>query len=239
MSKLTTIHERLIAARTEAGYETASDAARAYGWNENTYRSHENGERGIKSIVAEKYSRAFNVSLAYILTGEGYKYLPYSNEHIPIRGYVIEDFKVKMVAKDRDGIFLGSNFTMANAEHIAEIGFEMPFNAAAFEASNICNAVSFGPGDLIVVEDEPFELNKVAGQLCFIEIGNNQLLVQIVAKADEDGNIFVQTNTRTPPRIVTPTYLAPVALIIPYGRWNRFTREEFGAEYPESYREGS
>jgi len=62
--------ERLQRARAKAGYSQATDAARAFGWNENTYRSHENGERGLKPAVAEKYARAFRVSAAWLLTGE-------------------------------------------------------------------------------------------------------------------------------------------------------------------------
>lgn len=63
--------DRLRALRIKKGYDTASDAARAFGWNENTYKSHENGERGIKLAVARKYAAAYSTTPAYILTGEG------------------------------------------------------------------------------------------------------------------------------------------------------------------------
>ena len=63
--------DRLRELRIKKGYATASDAARAYGWNENTYKSHENGERGIKLPVARKYATAFGSSAAYILVGDG------------------------------------------------------------------------------------------------------------------------------------------------------------------------
>ena len=64
-------HERLAQIRAAAGYDTPSDAARAFGWNETTYRSHENGTRGIRSDIAERYAKAFRSSAAFILTGEG------------------------------------------------------------------------------------------------------------------------------------------------------------------------
>lgn len=63
--------DRLRELRIKKGYETTADAARAFGWNENTYKSHENGERGIKLAVARKYAAAYGVTPAYILTGEG------------------------------------------------------------------------------------------------------------------------------------------------------------------------
>lgn len=50
-------------------FDTAKEAARAYGWNEFTYAAHENGQRGLKIAVAEKYASAFGSTASYILTG--------------------------------------------------------------------------------------------------------------------------------------------------------------------------
>jgi hypothetical protein len=63
--------DRLERARIAAGFETPTDAARAFGWNEVTYRSHEAGGRNILPQVAERYARAFKVSAGWLLTGEG------------------------------------------------------------------------------------------------------------------------------------------------------------------------
>lgn len=65
------IHDRLKQARTDAGYETAQDAAQAFGWNPVTYRSHEAGDRGIKKAVAEKYARALRVSFDWLFLNRG------------------------------------------------------------------------------------------------------------------------------------------------------------------------
>ncbi|WP_343715296.1 S24 family peptidase [Inquilinus sp.] len=54
-----------------AGYETSSDAARAFGWIVSTYQSHENGHRGLPTKAAQRYARAFKVSASWLLTGEG------------------------------------------------------------------------------------------------------------------------------------------------------------------------
>ena len=62
--------DRLKQIRVNAGFETSADATRSHGWNENTYRSHENGERGIKPQVAKKYARAYRISASWLLTGE-------------------------------------------------------------------------------------------------------------------------------------------------------------------------
>lgn len=65
------IHSRLTESRIKAGYETATDAAKAMGVNVPTYLGHENGNRGITRSAAVKYARFFQVSLEWLLTGTG------------------------------------------------------------------------------------------------------------------------------------------------------------------------
>lgn len=63
--------ERLRWARERAGFKKATDAARRFGWNENTYRSHDNGTRDISRKAAARYARAYKVPIGWLLTGEG------------------------------------------------------------------------------------------------------------------------------------------------------------------------
>lgn len=53
-----------------AGYESAAAAARAFGWNSNTYRAHEGGFNGLKKAAAEKYGAAFKVKPEWLMFGE-------------------------------------------------------------------------------------------------------------------------------------------------------------------------
>lgn len=63
--------DRLVVARKNAGFETPSDAARAFREiNQHTLISHENGNRDIPRAAAEKYGRAFNVEAGWILFGD-------------------------------------------------------------------------------------------------------------------------------------------------------------------------
>lgn len=66
-----TIGERLGWARAQAGFKNATDAARHFGWNENTYRSHENGAREPKRSIAKQYAKAFKVSFNWLFLGHG------------------------------------------------------------------------------------------------------------------------------------------------------------------------
>ena len=65
------LHERLRAARKAAGYATAIDAAKAFGWNKNTVTSNENGNRTFSREAAERYANAYHVDLGWLLTGKG------------------------------------------------------------------------------------------------------------------------------------------------------------------------
>jgi SOS-response transcriptional repressor LexA len=63
--------DRLRKARELAGYASASDAARVFGWGEAGYRHHENGTRGFSLDAAKKYARAFRVKPGWLLGMEG------------------------------------------------------------------------------------------------------------------------------------------------------------------------
>jgi hypothetical protein len=80
------INQRLRAAREAAGFKSMADAAKAVGVPYPTYAGHENGGRGaFRRDEAGKYSRAFKVSLEWLLTGKG----PMRRTGLmPVLGYV-------------------------------------------------------------------------------------------------------------------------------------------------------
>jgi SOS-response transcriptional repressor LexA len=82
--------DRLQKARQEAGYENAVDAARAFGWGQSTYISHENGTRGLKPPVAERYAKAFRVTPEWLLYGKTKKaaLTDPTKKMVPLVGYV-------------------------------------------------------------------------------------------------------------------------------------------------------
>jgi phage repressor protein C with HTH and peptisase S24 domain len=68
--KPNTMHDRLRIARQQAGYRSASEAVVAFGWRPSTYRAHENGQNPFRPSDAQEYAKAFDVSAAWLLTGE-------------------------------------------------------------------------------------------------------------------------------------------------------------------------
>lgn len=60
-------YERLRQARIDAGFKSASAAARQFGWGDATYRHHENGTRAYGIDQAQTYGAAFKVSAIWLL----------------------------------------------------------------------------------------------------------------------------------------------------------------------------
>lgn len=58
-------------ARTQAGFETAADAAVAVGVPYGTYSGHENGSSGFRADKGEIYARKFKVRFEWLMRGNG------------------------------------------------------------------------------------------------------------------------------------------------------------------------
>lgn len=64
-------NDRLREARRLAGLKDAAAAISKHHWTPSTYRSHENGQTTkIPQNAANKYAKAYNVRLAWLLTGD-------------------------------------------------------------------------------------------------------------------------------------------------------------------------
>ena len=98
---MTDPNTRLQEARRAAGYESASDAARAFGWNEITYRAHENSGRGITRQV-ERYAKAFGVTPEWLLYGRGKGEMP--SGIAPERVQVLAEVLLGIACKSDSGL---------------------------------------------------------------------------------------------------------------------------------------
>jgi len=95
-----TAGDRLKRLREAKGFETAKDAADAFGWNEVTYRSHENGTRNIPYGAAQRYALAYGVKPQMILAGEN------GEATVEVVNHVI---KVPLVGTVSAGVFREGN----------------------------------------------------------------------------------------------------------------------------------
>jgi phage repressor protein C with HTH and peptisase S24 domain len=62
--------DRLRKARAEAGFKSASAAARLHGWGVSTFLAHENGQNDYDPDQAQVYAKAFKTSAEWLLWGK-------------------------------------------------------------------------------------------------------------------------------------------------------------------------
>ena len=70
-SSVISMNDRLRDARIAAGFVSATDAIEYYKWKSSTYRAHENGQNNFNAEYATRYGKAYGVSAAWLLLGEG------------------------------------------------------------------------------------------------------------------------------------------------------------------------
>lgn len=199
--------DRLQKARLKAGFETPSDAAKAFGWTVSTYISHENGTRGLRTDVATRYAKAFRVKPAYILTGEGSQKAPQSPREartVPLVGMV--------------GAGAAAEFFPLTGEH-DEVS--APAEATDQTVAVEVRGSSLGPALdrwLVYYDDvkRPVTDNQI-GQLCVVGLADGRTMVKILQRSKTKGLFHLLPNASDSPPIldVAVDWAARVTLLRP------------------------
>jgi hypothetical protein len=132
------IARRLTQARKDAGYETAQEACDRFEWTPETYRKHEQGTRGLKRAVAEKYARAFNVSVHWLLFGG--QSSRHNRATVPVIGYVGAGAEVELLD--------GEAFTDRELEEVQSPPGAAP-NTVAVRVRGESMIPAYRPNDLL------------------------------------------------------------------------------------------
>ena len=151
-------HERLIEARKAAGYATAAEAARAMNIGVPGYSAHENGNRGL-GRAAERYARFFRVNLEWLLTGRG-----------QMKGRRIG---VPLVGK------VGAGDVRPIVEAVADgpiDWIELPEDNEvwALEIEGDSALPRWRSGDILLVDREPVEPDRMLGLYCVLELADGR-----------------------------------------------------------------
>lgn len=205
---LETSAQRLQRARIAAGFTTASEAARAFGWNENTYRSHENGERGLKKSVAEKYAKSFKVNVGQIMFGDA---------EIDMRS------RVSIVGE----IGLGGHVklpTRSSKKYDAQLGLMFNNFVRAFVVEQDANLVVFQPGDLLLVWALNTETDVIFGSYSIVEIDDKTLL-RLVQKGSRRGLVHLEFPLMPTMVDASPSAISVVHAIVPQSQWAKIDTE--------------
>ncbi|MCW2315127.1 hypothetical protein SAMN06265338_1084 [Rhodoblastus acidophilus] len=167
--------DRLKKAREDAGYETATDAAKAMGVKVPTYTHHENGTAGL-SRAGERYARFFRVSLEWLLTGRG-EMRP-SAEHptrsIPMYGVVGAGAAVEMIddpaAHDPAG--------WIDVPDDGEIG--------ALEVRGDSQWPRFLDGEVVLFDPRPVQPSTLVGKYAIVQTMDGRRLIKILRRAPDN-----------------------------------------------------
>jgi phage repressor protein C with HTH and peptisase S24 domain len=200
--------DRLQWARRRAGYEGATEAARAFGWNENTYRSHENGERGLKRPIAERYAKAFNVSPGWLLTGEG----AVERKNIAkVMGYI------------GAGAEILPEFEQVPPEGLFEIEvpFPIPDDAVAFEVQGDSMWPRYDPGDVIVCWRYAENLQQALGWEAAVRTTDGRRYLKRILEGHRKGVFDLESYNAPTIRGVKLEWVGRVSAVVRAGDWAR------------------
>lgn len=201
--------DRLRHARELRGFKTAKEAALRFGFNYSTYSQHERGLVGI-TRAAKDYARAYRVSEAWLLTGEG------SLEEIryaPIRGLAGAGPEGSVLFATGDG-----NFGEVQA----------PVDASStVEALEVRGNSMYGianDGWLIFYEDKEVPSVNHIGELCVCWLEDDRILVKIPQPGSETGLFNLESANAPTMRDVAVRYFSVVTDIKTRRSAERFIR---------------
>lgn len=193
--------ERLRQARTQAGFASAADAAKRFGWPETTYRHHENGHRGFPAAKANLYGRAYKVSPEWLLFGsEGVQ--PRDVAPPEKTGDLVPIYNVQASA--------GHGALVPGPEEIADRLAFPPGYLRSFTSANSRNLAIIGvkgesmlptlsDNDVVMVDLGKTDLSFEG--LFVLRDGGESLLVKRVGRATRRGHVMLISDNRAYPPV--------------------------------------
>lgn len=205
-------HERLQQARLRARYDEATDAARAFGWNENTYRSHENGMRGLKRDVAEKYARAFRVSPAWLLTGEG---KAERNNSVVVMGRIGAGAEIEPENEQvpPEGLYE------------IEAPFPVPEDSIAFEVVGESMWPRYDPGDIIICWATQSHVEEVVGWEAAVRLADGRRFLKRILRGATKTTYDLESHNAAPIRGVHLEWVGAIQAVIRSGQWRKLNED--------------
>lgn len=201
-----TMGQRLREARKKAGYSSAMSAAKRWGWPSSTYAAHENGQNGFPVDIAERYAKAFKVSTAWLLSGEGDRD---RQNLVKVEGLVGAGGAIETSVENvgDDGL-----------EEI-EVPFPLPPNAAAFRVSGNSMFPRYDDGDvIIVVKRERHPEDLLHFETLVVTAEGNRYLKRIVP-GGRKGLFDLESFNAPPMRNVRIQSATEVHSVVRRGQW--------------------
>lgn len=185
-------HERLRDARKKAGYKSASEAARHFGWTDSTYRHHENGTRGIKRDEMKKYSSAYRVPIDWLLFGR-----TAGAAVIPVLGDVGPGGIVREASREQP-------------VEMVEGPPDMRKDAAAIKIMGDSMYPRYLDGDILVYKQNSSFI-EASGRECLVELSDGTKMLRIMHM---NNGVVTLDGINTPPlHDASVAWVAPISWV--------------------------
>jgi DNA-binding XRE family transcriptional regulator len=206
-------HDRLRQARIAAGFERASDAAARFGWNENTYKSNENGNAPFSFRKARDYAEAFAVRAEWLYDETG-PVQPGGEPMVRIIG---------RVGADTEGAVIHT--TGQEGFDMAPIPPGGSSAAVALEVTGHSMRAVAEDGSLIYFEDQRNPPTPdMLGYYCIVETEDGRVLFKRLLRGSEAGLYVLESQVGPPIEDVRLRWAAEPTAIIPPKQARRIIR---------------
>lgn len=193
-------NDRLRLARERAGFPSARAAAIRFHWTVSTYASHENGQTPVPVKAAEKYARAFRVSAAWILTGEGEA----SNRIVKVVGRVGAGAEVSPEEEQipPDGLAQ------------VELPFAIPDDALAFEVQGESMWPRYDPGDVVVCWNGQTDPDRLIGREAAVKTSKGRRYLKRIRAGTRKGTFDLESFNAEPIRNARIEWASEVRAVV-------------------------
>jgi phage repressor protein C with HTH and peptisase S24 domain len=196
--------KRLRTAREMRGFKSAKEAAERHNFVYATYSQHERGQSAI-TRAAKDYARAFKVSEAWLLTGEGYA--PQSTNEIPVMGYLGAGAEVEPEYEQ---------VPPEGLEQI-ELPFPIPEDLIAFKVKGASMLPVFRYGAVIVVHREqkrPTE--SFYGEEAAVRTEDGRRFIKTITRGSEANTVnLISFNDAKPIESVRLAWIGEIFTVMP------------------------
>jgi phage repressor protein C with HTH and peptisase S24 domain len=205
--------DRLRQARIAAGFARASDAAQRFGWNENTYKSNENGNAPFSFRKAKDYAQAFGVRAEWLYDEAGAMQAQ-AEPMVRIIG---------RVGADAEGLVIQTD---------GQEGYDMApvppggtADAVALEVVGHSMRAVAEDGALIYFEDQRNPPTPdMLGYYCIVETEDGRVLFKRLLRGSEPGLYMLESQAGAPIEDVRLRWAADPTAIIPPKQARRIIR---------------
>lgn len=200
--------ERLRAARKNAGFRSARAAAIRHNWTPSTYAAHENGQNGFSVEDAQAYGRAFKISSAWLLSGEGDTGLANT---VRVVGMVSAGGLIATNAEDVGHDGLGE----------IEVPFPLPPDAAAYQVTGDSMFPRYDDGDVIIVRTRASTIDDVMNFESMVTTADGDRYLKRVVEGSKKGFYDLESFNAPVMRNVKIRAVAMIHSVVRRGQWRR------------------